>query len=519
MKNKIISAMLGACILVSLGACNLDREPKESVTLDNSLSTYNDAVAWHNGILAMLRRKQAGPNGDTPSIPTYHDDDYTIPQDVQADEMTATSAYGNNWGNNYLWVPLVASDQNTVRSYAYTYQALNSVNFVIEHFPSLIPTLSTSQQANVKIFLGEAYFARAYYYLELALRFGKSYTASTAASTPSVSLLLTYNPKQRPSRATNAEVYAQILKDLSQAETYLSGVAGVANARHITVDAVRALRARTALYMEDWSTALSAANAVINTGTYELMSPSVDNMTAMWRNEGENLKESILQLRATWPDENTATKMPYLYPNPDRHVFIPYYIPTQGIVDLYDAADTRKPVYFSNAYTLQFDGKEHTGLYMATKFWGNPSKASVKDSQWGVVPDSRMDFKVLRLAETYLIAAEAAYHSGGDALTPLNALRASRGLGAVASTGTALLADIRAERQRELFLEGFRLWDLRRWGLPMTRMTPQSTPSATPDIFLASGYDLTIPAGSDKFVWPIPHQDVQTAKLTQNPGY
>ena len=75
----------------------------------------------------------------------------------------------------------------------------------------------------------------------------------------------------------------------------------------------------------------------------------------------------------------------------------------------------------------------------------------------------------LRLAEVYLNRAEALYHTGGDALADVNAVRARVGLPAKTSvSGDALFDLIRRERTIELSYEGHLWWDMRRWKLADT---------------------------------------------------
>ena len=82
--------------------------------------------------------------------------------------------------------------------------------------------------------------------------------------------------------------------------------------------------------------------------------------------------------------------------------------------------------------------------------------------------------KVFRIAEIYLIAAEAAYKNNDqtNAKTYLDRLRAARGIGSV--TYTDLWAEIQNERNRELAFEGFRMADIKRWNLGVVRGTPQN---------------------------------------------
>lgn len=133
--------------------------------------------------------------------------------------------------------------------------------------------------------------------------------------------------------------------------------------------------------------------------------------------------------------------------------------------------------------------------------------------------------KLFRIAETYLIAAEAAYKNSDEtnAKKYLNLLRAARGLSAVTSSGSALFTDIQNERSRELAFEDFRLYDLNRWGLAVKRGTPQDVTAIrnTP----ASDYnELNIEVGSAnyyKIVWPIPVNDIEyeQGKWKQNPNW
>ena len=75
--------------------------------------------------------------------------------------------------------------------------------------------------------------------------------------------------------------------------------------------------------------------------------------------------------------------------------------------------------------------------------------------------------------------------------------------------------------------EGFRLWDLRRWNLPVKRMAPQKV-KETSNLkdYLADGYyDLDVEPGTElykKIVWAIPQYDINVygeENLKQNPGW
>jgi hypothetical protein len=104
------------------------------------------------------------------------------------------------------------------------------------------------------------------------------------------------------------------------------------------------------------------------------------------------------------------------------------------------------------------------------------------------------------------------------ALTALNTLRVARGLSALTGvSGATLTTEIRNERTRELAFEGFRLFDLKRWGLGFNRGTPQTLGA----INVGSNYNtINIAANDPQFVWGIPTYDINiNANLVQNPGW
>ncbi|WP_020533164.1 RagB/SusD family nutrient uptake outer membrane protein [Flexithrix dorotheae] len=74
-------------------------------------------------------------------------------------------------------------------------------------------------------------------------------------------------------------------------------------------------------------------------------------------------------------------------------------------------------------------------------------------------------FPLARLPEIYLNYAEAQYHLGNEteARKYVNMVAGRVGLPEITSSGVDLLEDIKYERQMELFFEGHRFYDLRRW--------------------------------------------------------
>ena len=115
--------------------------------------------------------------------------------------------------------------------------------------------------------------------------------------------------------------------------------------------------------------------------------------------------------------------------------------------------------------------------------------------------------KVLRLSEQYLIRAEAYvqqekpdYGRAGKDITALRTARYSSYGGSTSLTASNAMDVIEAERVKELYMEGFRLHDLKRWHKGFERK-PQ-------DQSLANGSSLKVEADDPLFVWPIPQHEL-----------
>ena len=132
--------------------------------------------------------------------------------------------------------------------------------------------------------------------------------------------------------------------------------------------------------------------------------------------------------------------------------------------------------------------------------------------------------KPFRLSEMYLVAAEAAAQNNGDASPYLNALMAKRITGYMDANYPAATAmtTIKAERQRELLGEGFRMSDLRRWNEGFKRDGNHVENPALNDFIVAAGANLGYAADDYRFTWPIPKTEMDSNPNLagqQNPGY
>jgi hypothetical protein len=118
----------------------------------------------------------------------------------------------------------------------------------------------------------------------------------------------------------------------------------------------------------------------------------------------------------------------------------------------------------------------------------------------------RQNILVIRLADTYLMEAEALIMANTDlsrAQALLDAVRARVGLPSVPVTMDA----IKHERRMELATEGFRYFDLLRWGDAASVLNN-----------MADGFSTHFTPGKNE-VLPIPLAELTNTKMVQNPGY
>ncbi|MFI2741927.1 RagB/SusD family nutrient uptake outer membrane protein [Zhouia sp. PK063] len=486
----------GILFSVVLSSCNdLDRYPGDSIELSQSFKSVKDAATWNNGLYSLFRGRVYGS--------------FTQPGDIMADQLNSTLDYGNRNGS-FQRLDFQTDDQTIGPVWASYYNGITNVNVAIAGFENITPA-DDNEQAALDSYKGDAYFARAYFYAELAKRFCDAYDSSNAASQLGLPILLTYDINNWPARSSLQETYQQILSDIDQAKTLLSGVSGEQGANYFNEDVVLALEARVKLYMQDWTGAKTAADKLISSGTYPLIKDAA-KFQDMWYEDYS--QEDIMQVFVSAPNELANTNSVYLGFNAglgDAGRYDPDFLPSQWVIDMYDDNDIRKNTYFKNL-PVTIQGLEYEDLTLVNKYPGNPIYFTGANTNYEQAP------KVFRIAEMYLISAEAAYKSSGDALTPLNDLRTARGLTALSGvSGDALYQAIKDERFRELAFEGFRYWDLKRWGEGYTRKDPQNLDV----INVGSEFNtLSVSAGDYRFTWPIPSNDITVnTNLVQNAGY
>lgn len=512
--NKIFVILITSILFNS--CFSLDQTPYDSLDATN-VHSKKDADFWVNGMYSLLRDNVHGQS--------------MYLADVQADFLNRTIIGSPSWNDIHTWELFTSSDKGTINIWNNYYLIIQNINSALEGVNKIIESGAETDIAGLNSDKGELLLGRAFCYSYLATHFCNAYNESSADTDLGLPLLYKTTKKDFPARSSLKQTYEFILSDIAQAETLLQNKTGSVGATSFTIDAVKALKARVLLYKNEWQQAYNVAKALVDANTYSLVTTQSE-LEGVWHND--DAKESITQIFAgiiNGKDQEvvSATNDIYLdeasdYFNPGTSIYSPQAVPTQDFVNLYNTNDIRKNVYLEQK-NVKYLGNT-ISLYLVNKYPNNPDMvlSSSSSSFWFGFGSNAYSYahkpKLFRIAEMYLIVAEAAYKLGQttDSQTYLDKLRKARGLENV--TYTDIWQEIQDERNREFAFEGVRLIDIKRWGLSVVRKTPQNESIITRDP--ASYYnELNISSDNYKMVWPLPPSDIilEEGKLKQNKGW
>lgn len=324
-------------------------------------------------------------------------------------------------------------------SYQNIYKAIAVCNIIIERAPN-----SQGTQAEKNICCGEAKTMRAFYYLQLVNTYALPYNDPLTSPETNLGVSLVTESEVKEAgmpRATVAKVYEQIVKDIEDACELFGDDKTDRGKYRVAYTAAHLMASRVYLHLEDWdkvvehaTKAISAAPALVNLNSY-----MIDNVLS----------------------------------------------PTNGVIS------TKFPevIFIGGMKAMTGDyGLMGTPYGVSTDF---ASTFSVMDSRMNVyLQPSGYDYPyrifkvcadehefVWRTAELYLNRAEAYLNlykkgdttAGQKCVDDLEALMAKRYIRHTAPTYSdigALQSLLRSERRKELCYEGFRFFDLKRYGMP-----------------------------------------------------
>ena len=499
MKMKMnIKYLLVALATMTLATSCLDKLPESAIPTDEAMQSYNDAEQTVTGIYSMMKSGSLWSGA------------LTLLPDIQTDLVYAVDGYSNTYGQHWLWN--IRSTNAEVESvYASLYSIISNCNFFLERIEDVIKKQTDDSRITIlEQYTGEVYTIRALCYSELLKIFCEAYNPATADSDLGVVLRKGFSDSERSVRASMKESYEFVLSDLKKAEEILDPAYDQYSSYYMTNAVAHALHARVALYMQEWDEAIEHATAVIDheNGMYSLSAANqayTSNMTFfdyMWNYDLAT--ETIWQVGFTTTSMGGALGQVFLNFNNDYTYYYPDYVPAQWVLNLYTSGDMRYNSYFATLPT----GYDHALTWpLLIKYYGNQEFIGYYIYHVSMP-------KPFRLAEQYLIRAEAHCRKTtpdfSAATRDINTLRASRfsaGGGSISLSESNYIEELANERVRELYMEGHRLQDIKRWGKlyrngeGFTR-TPQNNT-------LAEGSSISVKANDVRLVWPIPQHELE----------
>lgn len=489
-------------LLLLTGACDdfLTELPETAMPEDEAMTDLTSAEEVVIGIYSSFKN------------PSLYSGTLTQAPDIQADLMLAAIGYTNQYGNFYRWAT-TANDDELLSVYGGLYEIIGRCNFFLDHADEVRATLTTeSEKALMNKYETDVHFMRAYAYSDLIRLYCTAYDPATADYALGVPLYLHYREGNgstvKKGRSSLKASYEQVLSDLDLAEKMVAR--NGADAPYVTVGCVAALKARVYLYMQNWEQAEAYATKVIElksgaSPVYELadvnravQTPAgtvTDAYSAMWTYDSSD--EIIWKIAFTENDRGGS--LGTLFMGITGGMYSPSYLPARWLVNSYSNNDIRYSAFFTRTTTMQGFTCE-----VATKYPGNPLIDGSTGPYYVNMP------KLMRLSEVYLIRAEARamQQNANGANKDLTTLRKARitGYGSASYTEDKLLEAIQEERAKELFLEGFRLTDLKRWGKGFERQ-PQ-TGALTGELYSS----LKVNGNSKKFTWLIPQHEITASQ-------
>lgn len=420
----------------------------------------------------------------------------TIFGDLLGDNIFVST--GGSYLETYNFNFSSAPNQNQFSFYTTMYGAILNCNMIINN--KLV-----ANNNNVKRIKAEAYTMRGLAYFTLVNFFSPSPTSGVNQEYGVPLVLGDYNVNLAPARSTVAEVYNQIIADLA-----VGARDGDANSPKVLLgsNAAKILLARVYLSRRaagDASSALELANQVIASAPANSFKPVVGapivgtTYVNYWMANADIVAQD--QPETVWeldinPETMNQTGI-------GSNVSLPA---------AYSKQDSRRCLLANASFYATFANLDvRRGLFSNTA--PNVPNDSPKGWWIGKYPrltergNYRRNIKVIRFSEAYLQRIEALHLLGNDttALTELNQFAASR-KGSV-YTGANLQDDILNERAKELFAEGQRFLDLKRYNLAIVK------PSNC-------AMNCNVQPGSKLYVAPVKQTYLNSnANLTQYPGY
>jgi len=468
---NILPVLFAIAILFASCEDFLEKVPQQNLTTESAIAKYADAQVAVNGVYDALQSSN------------YYGRNFVVIGDVAADNVKISTSGSGRFLSEYNY-SVVASNGDITSFWNIAYDAIDRANNVL----AKIDGLSDGTEAQKNQLKGEALFLRALVHFDLVRFFAQPYNCDDASVAENANgagghlgvPIMLVSEISEPARNTVAEVYAQVIIDLTDAANLMT--IAPASAGYASKWGAKALLARVYYYMNDWTNAATFATEVINSGSYSLVSNT--EYIASWVLEFTS--ESIFSVIQTSTDYRSTNALGYIYLESGYGDALPM----TDIMDLYESTDVRTGWFYvaddGGTYVKKYPGHDGT--------------------------DGLDNTPVLRLSDLYLMRAYAYANGAGtdnQAIIDLDIIRmrADPSVAATVAAGEDLRNAILLERRKELAFEGHRKYDLvnAKKDIRRTDCTLVTCDTPYPDF---------------RFAYPIPQREMDVNdNMVQNKGY
>ena len=502
MKNNFLKyTFLIAWAMLIASACNksfLDTQPKGQVLESNYYQSTSEVYA---GLVSIY----VATATETSNTASNWYCNKLGPLNSAGDECYTGGGSSTDMGSWQAWNTYTLSAANGPQAgfWGVDYEGIYRANLLLSKISAGVPGLADADKTR---FIAEAKFLRAYFYFELVRLF---------QNIPLITAPLSSGDWYTVTQAKPADVYTQIEKDLNDAIAGLPAVIPSAESGRISKGAAMAELGKAILYQNNASRMQEAAGwfeKVSSSGVYSLL----PNYADIFSPSNKFNSESILEIphstaKNAWWGQDPFPGNLYVTMTGPRSYSGPTYWSGgwsfNPIIPTFVTAIKSDPRYSATVANIDSivnaaAGRSYVKGYQNTGFFIQkyaPLQQYLNTAAQGEL-NFPNDYIEIRLADVYLMEAEALVRGGGSAATAqtyLDKVRKRVGLASIPAT----IDNIYNERKLELATEGHRWYDLVRTGKAASALAFKGFKAGTHELM------------------PIPLNELNNTKLVQNPGY
>lgn len=466
---KLILSLI--CCSLLLASCGklLDTKPTDFLTTESYYTTEEQLRYALNGVYDRLGASEL--YGDKMSWTYNSSTDESYQRSMPSVGVTVNSYEASTSDINNFW--------------RVCYEGIERANVLLANINR--PAMDEGKR---NILHGEALFLRSFYYFILVSNFGDVPMKLTPTTSSS--------PSKYP-RTPSQEVYEQIIKDMTTAETLLQEqtLTKLGFSGRVSKNAVQAILARVNIYMAGYplqdesryEEALKWARKVVESGEHAL-TPSYEQVFINYAQDKYDVKESLWEIEFFGNTLDNyreggriGNNIGILCQDLELGQCFGSVNTTIKLYNLYEEGDHRRDW---NCAPFVFTGRTNAVKTPVTDNWSR-NVGKWRREYETVLPrhskNTPQNFAIIRYSDVLLLLAEAENHLHGPTAVAYDALnqvrrraygKAPQEAGAWdAPAGLSqpdFLKFLQDERSRELCVEAVRRYDLIRWGIYLSTM-------------------------------------------------